>query len=103
MLGKDLNALGHSQADWLVLEHEIERGMAVDLERAIFDEGADPSNALVFDVSTLGAIDAARERSPRFVEALKFLQTKAMPAAARRAARDRRLRRAARRESARNS
>jgi hypothetical protein len=38
-----------------------------------------------------------------YVQALKFLQTKAMPAAARRAARDRRVRRAARRESARNS
>jgi glycosyltransferase involved in cell wall biosynthesis len=38
-----------------------------------------------------------------YVQALKFLQTRAMPAAARRAARDRRVRRAARRESARNS
>jgi predicted metal-dependent phosphoesterase TrpH len=38
-----------------------------------------------------------------YVQALKFLQTKAMPAAARRAARDRRLRRVAERSSARNS
>lgn len=38
-----------------------------------------------------------------YVQALKFLQTKAMPAAARRAARDRRLRRVAERSSSRNS
>jgi glycosyltransferase involved in cell wall biosynthesis len=38
-----------------------------------------------------------------YVQALKFLQTRAMPAAARRVARQRRVRRAARRESARNS
>ena len=38
-----------------------------------------------------------------YVQALKFLQTKAMPAAARRAARDRRLRRVAERSSPRNS
>jgi glycosyltransferase involved in cell wall biosynthesis len=38
-----------------------------------------------------------------YVQALKFLQTKAMPAAARRAARDRRLRRVTERSSARNS
>jgi hypothetical protein len=44
-------------------------------DAAIFEDGEDPSNALVFDVSTLGAIDAARERSRRFVEALEFLQS----------------------------
>jgi hypothetical protein len=38
-----------------------------------------------------------------YVQALKFLQTKAMPAAARRAARDRRLRRVAERSAPRNS
>jgi predicted metal-dependent phosphoesterase TrpH len=38
-----------------------------------------------------------------YVQALKFLQTKAMPAAARRAARDRRLRRVTERASPRNS
>jgi len=38
-----------------------------------------------------------------YVQALKFLQTKAMPAAARRAARDRRVRRVAERSLPRNS
>jgi hypothetical protein len=55
-------------------------------------------------------LDSLREadiiRNPAnllYVQALKFLQTKAMPAAARRASRDRRVRRVAERSSPRNS
>jgi hypothetical protein len=40
----------------------------------VFGERGDPATALVYDVSTLAAVDAAREGSPHFEDALEFLR-----------------------------